>query len=180
MYRRYCGSVSRIEQKVVWYYPCPPAHSALIFAECMMRGPLLSVASFFCILMKLLYKFGREHGPSIIWRPDMPTYVAPIQRAPWDKITLDWSLLSVSHASQELKSLAWKFLVICGSLTVMPSRSLVILIWQPRRLVSVRPKARSSMSFSSSSASGMRSKYLSSVTITWQVEHAQDPPQAPG
>jgi len=54
-----------------------------------------------------------------------------------------------------LKSLACRFLVIDGSLTVNPSSSLVILTWQPSLLVSCSPKARSSMSFSSSSASGI-------------------------
>jgi hypothetical protein len=35
------------------------------------------------------------------------------------------------------------------------------------------------MSFSSSSGSGILSYMESEVTITWQVEQAQDPPQAP-
>lgn len=82
-------------------------------------------------------------------------------------------------AIHELKSLAWKFLVMAGNLTFIPSSSFVILTWHPSRLVSVRPKARSSMSFSSSSASGMRSKNSSSLTMTWQVEQAQEPPHAP-
>lgn len=55
------------------------------------------------------------------------------------------------------KSLACMFLVMEGSLTRSPSSSLVMMTWQPRRLVSVRPNARSSMSFSSSSGSGILS-----------------------
>lgn len=77
------------------------------------------------------------------------------------------------------KSLACRFLVMEGSFTRRPSNSLVMSTWQPRRLVSVRPNARSSMSFSSSSGSGILSKYSSSRTITWQVEQAQEPPHAP-
>lgn len=45
--------------------------------------------------------------------------------------------------------------------------------------VSVRPNARSSISFSSSLGSGMRSYISSFSTMTWQVEQAADPPQAP-
>lgn len=55
------------------------------------------------------------------------------------------------------KSLACIFLVIAGSRTTNPSKSLVIFTWHPSREVSVKPKARSSMSFSSSSGSGIRS-----------------------
>lgn len=77
------------------------------------------------------------------------------------------------------KSLACRFLVIEGSLTRRPSRPLVILTWQPRREVSVRPKARSNMSFSSSSGSSILSYMASSSTMMWQVEHAHEPPQAP-
>ncbi len=36
------------------------------------------------------------------------------------------------------------------------------------------------MSFSSSSGSGIFSYISSDSTMTWQVEQAQDPPQAPG
>jgi hypothetical protein len=43
----------------------------------------------------------------------------------------------------------------------------------------VRPNARSSISFSSSSGSGILSYRSGSSTITWQVEQAQEPPQAP-
>lgn len=39
-----------------------------------------------------------------------------------------------------------KFLVALGSVMVVPSMSFVTLTWQPRRDVSVRPNARSSMS----------------------------------
>lgn len=77
------------------------------------------------------------------------------------------------------KSLACKFLVIDGNLTRSPSKSLVILTWQPSLEVSVRPKARSSMSFSSSSGSSILSYMASSSTMMWQVEHAHEPPQAP-
>lgn len=45
--------------------------------------------------------------------------------------------------------------------------------------VSVSPKARSNMSFSSSVASGSRSYCCWSSTMTWQVEHARDPSHAP-
>ena len=48
-----------------------------------------------------------------------------------------------------------------------------------RTYVSVRPNARSSISFSSSVASGRPSKTSSSSTITWHVEHASDPSHAP-
>ena len=64
------------------------------------------------------------------------------------------------------KSLACMFLVIEGSLTRNPSNSLSIMTWQPNLDVSVRPNARSSMSFSSSSGSGMISYNFSSSTIT--------------
>ena len=66
-----------------------------------------------------------------------------------------------------------------GSLMTKPSSSLDILTWQPRRLVSVRPKAKSSMSFSSSSGSSILSNMSGSETITWQVEQAHEPPHAP-
>src|SRR6185369_38531 len=65
-----------------------------------------------------------------------------------------------------------------GRLTVSPSNSSVILIWQPRRDVWVKPKARSSMSSSSSLAPSSTS-YHSGSTITWQVEQASEPSQAP-
>ena len=78
-----------------------------------------------------------------------------------------------------LKSLACIFLVIEGSLTRNPSNSLFMITWQPNLDVSVNPNARSSMSFSSSSGSDIRSYSFSSSTMTWHVEHAQDPPQAP-
>lgn len=65
--------------------------------------------------------------------------------------------LFLSPTHFELKSLACRFLVMEGNLTRKPSSSLVMTTWQPRRLVSVRPKARSSISFSSSSGSGIRS-----------------------
>jgi len=77
------------------------------------------------------------------------------------------------------KSLACRFLVMVGSLITKPSSSLDILTWQPRRLVSVRPKAKSSMSFSSSSGSSILSNISGSETITWQVEQAHEPPHAP-
>lgn len=44
--------------------------------------------------------------------------------------------------------------------------------------VSVNPNAKSSISFSSSEGSSILSKYSGSQ-ITWQVEHASDPSQAP-
>ena len=56
-----------------------------------------------------------------------------------------------------LKSLDCRFLVMLGSFTFRPSNSGVMTTWQPRRLVSCSPKARSSMSFSSSSGSGILS-----------------------
>src|SRR5579864_423204 len=68
--------------------------------------------------------------------------------------------------------------VACGSLTVSPSSSSVMMIWQPRREVWVRPKARSSMS-SSSSVASLSSSYQSGSTMTWQVEQASEPSQAP-
>lgn len=78
-----------------------------------------------------------------------------------------------------LKSLACKFRVILGRRTRSPSKSLVIWTWQPNLEVSVNPKARSSMSFSSSSGSGILSYMSLDSTMTWQVEQAQDPPHAP-
>jgi hypothetical protein len=77
------------------------------------------------------------------------------------------------------KSLACMFLVIVGSFTSSPSSSLFILTWHPSLLVSVRPKARSSMSFSSSSGSSILLYMSSEETMTWHVEQAHDPPQAP-
>ena len=77
------------------------------------------------------------------------------------------------------KSEACMFRVICGNLTTMPSISLAICTWQPSRDVSVKPNARSNMSFSSSVASGILSYNSSDSTITWQVEQAQEPPHAP-
>src|SRR5439155_14344896 len=68
--------------------------------------------------------------------------------------------------------------VAVGSRTVNPSSSSVMMIWQPSREVAVRPKARSSMSSSSSIAS-FSSSYHSGSTITWQVEQASEPSQAP-
>lgn len=66
-----------------------------------------------------------------------------------------------------------------GNRTTNPSRSLVMITWQPNREVSVSPKARSNMSFSSSDGSSILSKVSGSSTITWHVEQAQDPPHAP-
>lgn len=66
-----------------------------------------------------------------------------------------------------------------GNRTTIPSRSLVIITWHPSREVSVSPKARSNMSFSSFDGSSILSKVSGSSTITWQVEQAQDPPHAP-
>src|SRR5262249_35917768 len=68
--------------------------------------------------------------------------------------------------------------VAAGSETTRPSSSSVTIIWQPRREVWVRPKARSSMSSSSSLAVG-RISYHSGSTMTWQVEQASEPSQAP-
>ena len=96
------------------------------------------------------------------------------------------------------------FRVAAGSVAVMPSRARVRCTWQPRRDVSVRPNAMSSMSFSSScpprhrrtytqrisvrlfrkgvagrtSGSGSWS-YVSGSRMTWHVEHATDPSHAP-
>src|SRR5438067_2159931 len=68
--------------------------------------------------------------------------------------------------------------VAAGNRTVNPSSSSVMMIWHPSRDVLVRPKARSSMSSSSSLAS-CSSSYHSGSTITWQVEQASEPSQAP-
>lgn len=57
----------------------------------------------------------------------------------------------------QLKSFDCKFLVIAGNATRIPSSSLVMSTWHPKRDVSVNPKARSNMSFSSSSGSGILS-----------------------
>jgi hypothetical protein len=48
-----------------------------------------------------------------------------------------------------------------------------------RAYVSVNPKAKSNMSFSSSEGSAIFSYIASSSTMTWHVEQAADPPQAP-
>ena len=54
----------------------------------------------------------------------------------------------------------------------------VMTIWQPRREVFSRPKARSSMS--SSSSVGLASlENQAGSTTTWQVEQASEPSQAP-
>lgn len=89
-------------------------------------------------------------------------------------------MLCLSVSFPYLKSLACRFLVMDGSFTTRPSSSGAMTTWHPRRLVSVRPKARSSMSFSSSSGSGILSYRSSFCTMTWHVEQAQDPPHAPG
>ena len=65
-----------------------------------------------------------------------------------------------------------------GILATMPSSSLVTVIWQPSRDVSVRSKARSSMS-SSSSSGGSSESNTSCVRIRWHVEHAREPSHAP-
>jgi hypothetical protein len=49
------------------------------------------------------------------------------------------------------------FLVALGRVTDIPSKSLHMMTWHPRRLVSVKPGARSSMSFSSSLGSSILS-----------------------
>jgi hypothetical protein len=49
------------------------------------------------------------------------------------------------------------FLVAFGRVTDIPSKSLHMITWQPRRLVSVKPGAKSSMSFSSSLGSSILS-----------------------
>lgn len=98
------------------------------------------------------------------------------------------------------KSLLCRFLVILGSFTTNPSSSFDILTWQPnldliisvslhsgrgriritgKTYVSVKPNAKSNISFSSSSGSGILSYMLWSAMMTWQVEHAAEPPQAP-
>jgi hypothetical protein len=51
-------------------------------------------------------------------------------------------------------------------------------VWHPNLEVAVKPKARSSMSSSSSEGSGRLSN-TSASSITWQVEHAQTPSHAP-
>ena len=52
-------------------------------------------------------------------------------------------------------------------------------IEKPPTHVSVKPKAKSSMSSSSSSGSSSISYWSSSSIITWHVEHAKEPSQAP-
>jgi hypothetical protein len=71
------------------------------------------------------------------------------------------------------------FLVIEGSFTRNPSSSFDMTIWHPNLDVSVKPKAKSSISFSSSVASSILSYIASSSTITWHVEQEQDPSHAP-
>src|SRR5947209_2952531 len=68
--------------------------------------------------------------------------------------------------------------VAAGSLTTNPSSASVMRIWQPKRDVWVSPKARSSMS-SSSSLAGASLSNQSPSTTTWQVEQASEPSQAP-
>ena len=70
------------------------------------------------------------------------------------------------------------FLVALGILTLSPSISWQQTTWHPSLLVSVSPKAKSSMSFSSSVgsiSSSRRSNWSSSSIITWHVEHASEP-----
>lgn len=88
-------------------------------------------------------------------------------------------ILSCHDFFAPLKSLACRFRVMLGNLTRRPSRALFILTWHPNLDVSVSPNARSSISFSSSSGSSILSYISSDSTMTWQVEQAQDPPQAP-
>ena len=68
--------------------------------------------------------------------------------------------------------------VPAGSFTTSPSSASVITIWQPSREVSVSPNARSSMSSSSSVGSASFLNQAAS-TMTWQVEQASEPSQAP-
>lgn len=78
-----------------------------------------------------------------------------------------------------LKSLACRFLVMLGNFTLNPSRSFDIFTWHPSLEVSVKPNARSNMSFSSSSGSSILSYILFCSTMTWHVEQAHEPPHAP-
>src|SRR5438128_2266637 len=68
--------------------------------------------------------------------------------------------------------------VAAGSLTTSPSRASLMRIWQHSREVWVSPKARSSMS-SSSSLAGASLSNQSFSTMTWHVEQASEPSQAP-
>src|ERR1700753_490547 len=88
-------------------------------------------------------------------------------------------LIRSDHCHLCSKSLFCRFLVAVGSFTTSPSNPLLISTWQPSLDVSVNPNARSNMSFSSSDGSGIISYIPGSVMITWQVEQAQLPPQAP-
>mmetsp|Transcript_584 Transcript_584/g.1096 ORF Transcript_584/g.1096 Transcript_584/m.1096 type:complete len:212 (-) Transcript_584:188-823(-) len=71
------------------------------------------------------------------------------------------------------------FLVALGIFTLRPSSSGLQITWHPNLDVSVKPKAKSSMSSSSSSGSSSISYWSSSSIITWHVEHAKEPSQAP-
>ena len=64
-----------------------------------------------------------------------------------DEYSANGSLHRIGHQPSS------RLRVLDGSLTTSPSSSSVMMIWQPRREVAVRPKARSSMSSSSSLAS---------------------------
>lgn len=103
----------------------------------------------------------------------------PTVALPLTSLSPELLATSRTHPPFFAKSLACMFRVMLGSLTISPSSSGAILTWQPSRLVSVRPNARSSMSFSSSVGSGIASYMPSSSTMTWHVEHAHEPPQAP-
>ena len=71
------------------------------------------------------------------------------------------------------------FWTMPGNLTMSPSRSLCTFTWQPSRLVSVTPVARSSISLSCSPGSSIPLYIEEEVTITWQVLQAHSPSQAP-
>lgn len=94
-------------------------------------------------------------SPRSILCRDLSLVLLVTQRFLFNSSSLN-PLSYLDHYPLLSKSLACMFLVILGSFTTSPSSSFVILTWHPKRLVSVRPNAKSSMSFSSSSGSGIK------------------------
>src|ERR1700722_981437 len=82
------------------------------------------------------------------------------------------------HGDQDAHQPLNMLLTPAGNFTTSPSSASLMMIWQPSREVSVRPNARSSMS-SSSSVAVFTFLYQPGSTITWHVEHASEPSQAP-
>lgn len=79
-----------------------------------------------------------------------------------------WRNSEISVLAKVILTLACIFRVMAGNFTTRPSTLGSIFTWQPNLDVSVRPNARSSMSFSSSSGSArsVSLSYLRSVSAS--------------